>query len=119
MRGPYSERYDGMQLKIESKKLKSGKCQVKFFTKGMLEEDFYGYALVAGEKPLVEVVREIKTKLIRVGSINSYYQQNLFSIKRDRMPEEDFVIFKAWQKKWNDLICKISISYMVRFKGTD
>ena len=95
MRGPYSERYDGMQIKIESKKLKSGKCQVKFFTKGLLEEDFYGYALVEGEKPLTEVVREIKTKLSKVGSINSFYQQNLYSIKRNKMPEEDFVIFKA------------------------
>lgn len=95
MRGPYSERYDGMQIKIESKKLKSGKCQVKFFTKGLLAEDFYGYALVEGEKPLTEVVREIKTKLSKVGSINSFYQQNLYSIKRNKMPEEDFVIFKA------------------------
>ena len=95
MRGPYSERYDGLQIRIESKKLKSGKCQVKFFTKGLLAEDFYGYALVEGEKPLTEVVREIKTRLSEVGSINSFYQQNLFSIKRNRMPKEDFVIFKA------------------------
>lgn len=95
MRGPYSERYDGLQIKIESKKLKSGKCQVKFYTKGLLAEDFYGYALVEGEKPITEVVQEIKTKLVKAGSINSYYQQNLFSIKRNRLPEEDFVIFKA------------------------
>jgi len=95
MRGPYSERYDGLQIKIESKKLKSGKCQVKFYTKGLLAEDFYGYALVEGEKPITEVVQEIKTKLVKVGSINSFYQQNLFSIKRNRLPEEDFVIFKA------------------------
>jgi len=95
MWGSYSERYDGLQLKIESKKLKSGKCQVKFYTKGLLTEDFYGYALVEGGKPLMEVVREIKAKLAKVGSINRFYQQNLYSIKRDRTPEEDFVIFKA------------------------
>ena len=95
MRGPYSERYDGLQMKIESKKLKSGKCQVKFFTSGLLAEDFYGYALVEGDKPLMEVVREIKAKLNEVGNINNYYQQNLFSIKRNIAPIEDFVIFKA------------------------
>ena len=95
MRGPYSERYDGMEIKIESKRLKSGKCQVKFFTNGMLLEDFYGYALVEGDKPLIEVVREIKAKLTEVGSINNYYQQNLYSIKRNATPVEDFVIFKA------------------------
>ena len=95
MRGPYSERYDGMQLKIESKKLKSGKCQVKFYTKGLLAEEFYGYTLVEGEKPLKEVVREIKAKLSQVGSINNFYQQNLYSIKRNRIYQEDFVIFRA------------------------
>lgn len=95
MRGTYSERYDGVQLKLECKKLSSGKCQVKFYTKGMWSEDFYGYALVAAEKPLVEVVREIKRKLMRVGDVNNYFQQNLFSIKRNRSRERDFVIFKA------------------------
>ena len=95
MRGPYSERYDGMQLRIESKKLKSGKCQVKFYTKGMLNEDFYGYTLVEGEKPLQEVVREIKMKLSKVGSINHFYQQNLFSIRSNAMREKDFVIFRT------------------------
>ena len=95
MRGPYSERYDGMQLEIESKKLKSGKCQVKFYTKGLLAEDFYGYTLVEGEKPLKEVIREIKTKLSEVGSINNFYQQNLFSIRRNMMHDKDFVIFRA------------------------
>ena len=95
MQGPYSERYDGMQIKIERKKLKSGKCQVKFFTDGLLAEDFYGYALVEGDKPLMEVVRDIKARLTKVGSINNYYQQNLYSIKRNRIPEEDLVIFKA------------------------
>lgn len=95
MQGPYSERYDGMQIKIERKKLKSGKWQVKFFTDGLLAEDFYGYALVEGDKPLMEVVREIKARLTKVGSINNYYQQNLYSIKRNRIPGEDLVIFKA------------------------
>ena len=95
MRGTYSERYDGLQLKIESKMLKSGKCQVKFVTNGLLGEDFYGYALMDGDKPLMDIVREIKAKLTRVGSSTNYYQQNLFSINRSKVQPEDFVIFKA------------------------
>ena len=95
MQGTYSERYDGLQIKIESKKLKSGKCQVKFFTNGLLEEDFYGYALVEEDKTLMEVVREIKVKLNNAGNMSNYYQQNLYSMKRDRPRVEDFVIFKA------------------------
>lgn len=95
MRGHYSERYEGVQLRIERKKLKSGKCQVKFYATGLSEEDFYGYALVEGDKALVEVVREIKTKLSNVGNINNYYHQNLYSIKRVKSQVDDFVIFKA------------------------
>lgn len=95
MRGPYSERYDGLQIKVESKKLKSGKCQVKFFTNGLYVEDFYGYALVEGDKTLREVVDEIKAKLNAMGNPANYYQQNLYSIKRGRTRVEDFVIFKA------------------------
>jgi len=95
MRGTYSERYDGLQIKIESKMLKSGKRQVKFFTNGLLGEEYYGYALMEGDKSLMDVVREIKAKLTRVGSIPNYYQQHLFSINRNRTQPEDFVLFKA------------------------
>jgi hypothetical protein len=95
MRGTYSERYEGMQIKIESKKLKSGKCQIKFQTNGLLSEDFYGYALVEGEKTLREVIREIKMKLTKMRNLDNYYQRNLYSIQRDRILENDFVIFKA------------------------
>jgi len=95
MRGTYRERYEGLQIKIESKKLKSGKCQVKFQTNGLLAADFYGYALVEGEKTLREVIGEIKSKLNKVGDLDNYYQRNLYSIKRDRIHENDFVIFKS------------------------
>jgi hypothetical protein len=95
MRGTYSERYEGMQIKIERKKLKSGKCQIKFQTNGLLSEDFYGYALVEGEKTLREVIREIKMKLTKMRNVDSYYQRNLYSFQRDRILENDFVIFKA------------------------
>ena len=95
MRGPYSERYDGLQIKIESKRLKSGKCQVKFFTDGLMKDKFYGYTLVEGDKTLMEVVREIKGKLARIGDIDSYYQENLFSIKLNQQRIKDLVIFKA------------------------
>lgn len=94
MQGTYNERYDGLQIKIESKKLKSGKCQIKFFTTGLLKEDFYGYTLVEGDRTLMEVIRAIKIRLSDVGNINNYYQKNLYSMKRNRSRVEDFVLFK-------------------------
>lgn len=95
MKVPYCERYDGLQLKIECKKLKSGKCQVRFQTHGLLQEEFYGYTLVEGEKTLKDVVREIKARLVRIGKLDHYYQQNLFSINLGISRKDDFVIFKA------------------------
>lgn len=95
MQGTYSERYDGLQIEIECKRLKSGKRQVKFVTKGLLEEDYYGYVLIEEDKTLLDVVSQIKARLRRIGSVNSYYQQNLYSMKRDRPRVEDFVIFRA------------------------
>ena len=95
MRASYSDRYEGLQLKIESKKLKSGKCQVKFRTCGLLKDDFYGYALVEGDKTLTEIVHEIKSKLVRIGKIDDYYQQNLYSIERNLPMQQNFVIYKA------------------------
>ena len=95
MQVPYSERYDGMQIKIERKRLRSGKWQVKFQTDGLLQEDCYGYALVDDEKSIQDVVRYIKRRLMQSGSINRYYQQNLFSLKRNWEPEEGMVIFRS------------------------
>ena len=95
MPGTYSERYDGLQIKIVCKKLKSGKRQVKFVTNGLLEEDFYGYALVDEDKTLVETVAQIKARIARMGSVENYFHQNLFSMKRDQHRLENIVIFKA------------------------
>ena len=95
MRGTYSERYEGLQIKIESKKLRSGRCQVKFQTSGMFQDDYYGYTLVDGDKTLREVIAEIKAKLRKTGGLNNFYQRNLYSLQRNRTMENDFVIFKT------------------------
>jgi len=95
MRRTYREIYDGVQLKIESKMLKSGKCQVKFYTRGLSAHDYYGYLLVDAQMTLREVIMDIKARISRVGDIGSYYQRSLFSIRRSGIqPKEAFVIFK-------------------------
>jgi hypothetical protein len=95
MQRPYSERYDGIQLIIESKKLRSGKRQVKFYTKGLSADDYYGYMLVDAEKTLREVIVEIKDRISKMGDIGSFYQRHLFSIRqKENTRKEAFVIFK-------------------------
>ncbi len=93
-RGPYREGYDGIQVKITTKRLKSGKCQVKFAVGGMGEDDYYGYMLVEAESTLKEVVREIKGRISRIGDIGTWYQRHLFSIQQGRVSEDGFMIFK-------------------------
>ena len=95
MRGTYSDRYEGLQIKIERKELPSGKCQVKFEAIGLLREDCYGYLLVDGERSLKEVITEIKAKLRKTGGFHNYYQRRLYSLQKGVTPEQGFVIFKS------------------------
>ncbi len=95
MQGPYREIYDGIQLKIESKKLQSGRCQVKFYTYGMFKEGYYGYLLVDTDKALKEIVTEIKSKLQAIEDPGIYYQRNLFSIEKRNNRINDIMIFRS------------------------
>jgi hypothetical protein len=93
-RGPYKEGYEGIQVKIKSKRLKSGKCQVKFSVEGFVDEDYYGYILVEADRTLKEVVREIKIRIAEIGDLGIYHQRNLFSVRQVRRPADGFMVFK-------------------------
>jgi hypothetical protein len=95
MQGPYREIYDGIQLSIESKKLRSGKCQIKFQTYGLLKEGYYGYLLTEDGKSLKEIIMEIKSRLRVIGDPGAYYQRNLFSIAKRETGPDDIMIFKG------------------------
>lgn len=95
MQETYSENRGDYQLRIESKRLQSGKCQVKFYIANAPEQNMYGYALVESSRTLKEVVGQIKFLLNRVGRYENYYQSNLFSINRTNSKFKDnFVLFK-------------------------
>lgn len=94
MQGSYREIYDGIQLNIERKELRSGKCQVKFRTYGLLKDGYYGYLLVDANKTLQEIVTEIISKLKVIGDPGIYFQRNLFSIEKRERDVDDIVIFK-------------------------
>ena len=93
-RGPYREGYEGIQVKIKTKRLKSGKCQVKFAVEDFAEEDYYGYMLVEADSTLKEVVHEIKARISKIGDLGTYYQRHLFSIQQGRMSDDGFMIFR-------------------------
>ena len=81
------------KLKLSSKKLKSGKCQIKF---ELLQADlpsFYGYLLAEGNTPLREVVLTIyeKTKSFKVGD---FYHDHLFHLEKREFPHLPLFLFK-------------------------
>ena len=91
----FSENGEHYQLRIESKKLCSGKCQVKFYLANTAEQNMYGYTLVESGSTLKDVVIEIRQLLDKVGRYENYYQSNLFSISRTNSKFRDnFVLFK-------------------------
>ena len=55
-------------LKINSKKLKSGKCQVKFHAEVNLKRKLYGYMLAESGEKLNNVVEKIIARLDRIKS---------------------------------------------------
>ncbi|MGK7392444.1 MAG: hypothetical protein ACNS60_18970 [Candidatus Cyclobacteriaceae bacterium M2_1C_046] len=81
------------KLKISSKKLKSGKCQIKFEFVQADVPSFYGYILAEGKTPLREVITTIyeRTKSICVGD---YFHDHLYHIQERKSPQHHLFLFK-------------------------
>lgn len=91
----YSEHNGNLHLKIESKKLLSGKCQVKFYVNGVGLKSLYGYTLVEPDRTLKDVILELKDKLAGINGYENFCQGHLFSIRRSsRSFDGHFMIFK-------------------------
>lgn len=82
-------------LKLTSKKLKSGKCQVKFFATIRQEKDMYGYVLVDAEKTLKEVVTGIEDKLSTISQTRDFQHLHLYSIGKEGKNDLNFIIFDS------------------------
>lgn len=83
------------RLKLCSKKLDSGKFQVKFYaSKGEEGQDLYGYVLVDAKDTLKRVVSTIKSRLNLMEEANEYYHTHLYAVRKAAPPKLDFMIFK-------------------------
>ena len=83
------------QLKINSKKLKSGKCQVKFKATVDPKHNMYGYVLADSGEKLGAVVKKIVSKLDQVKNRDSFHHINLYRIGQSNQSESNFMIFDA------------------------
>lgn len=82
-------------LKLYSKKLASGKCQVKFYANTSSRKRLYGYTLVEAETTLKDVVKTITDKLKQKQSTGSYYHAHLFELGKKQEDWTNFMIFEV------------------------
>lgn len=81
------------KLKIRSRKLVSGRYQVKFSTEGF-RSDYYGYLLTEPKTSVREVVEKIQRHLGAVQTGDKYFQPNLFSLGKRHMSSGKVMIFR-------------------------
>ena len=83
------------QLKISSKKLKSGKSQVKFHASICEDRRMYGYLLAEQGESLSNVVEKIVSRLEKVGNRTGFHHINLFSIGGKQQSTSNLLMFDA------------------------
>lgn len=82
-------------LRISSKKLKSGKCQVKFHASMREEKKMYGYILADKGETLTNVVEKIVLRLDKVSTRDSLHHINLFSLGAQNPHSSNMIMFEA------------------------
>lgn len=88
----FNDRY---QLKLSSKKLRSGKCQVKFHATVRDRRDLHGYVLVESDQTLKNVVLNIKDRLHTIHQTQDFHQIHLYSIGKRNQGDMNFIFFDA------------------------
>lgn len=83
------------RLKLTSKKLRSGKCQVKFYASLERKKKLYGYVLADAGETVKDVVEKIITRLDQVKSRDSFHHINLYSIGKRNQSDTNFLVFDA------------------------
>ncbi|MFZ5970186.1 MAG: hypothetical protein ACOYXA_01220 [Bacteroidota bacterium] len=83
-----------VKLKLQSKKLDSGRVQVNFTTEGF-SNNYYGYLLAESSTSLREVVEKIQRHVGAMKSSDRYFQPNLFSLGKRQVNSDRILIFKC------------------------
>lgn len=86
---------DQYKIKITSKKLHSGRCQVKFYANISDRKQLYGYVLVGADDTLRKVVERIRSRLDKMNIRDSFHHINLYSIGKRDADDLNFIIFDA------------------------
>jgi hypothetical protein len=82
------------KIRIFSKRLSSGNCQVKFFLDSRWGKPYYGYMLVSPGKKVSDVITYIYQKLQDIEQGVGYSHQKKAWISHKRHVEPDFMLFE-------------------------
>jgi len=82
------------RLRLNIRRLHSGKCQIKFYATIRQKKEIYGYVLAEAEDTLKQVVMKIRDHLELLEKVDSYQHFNLFRIGRVSKRDDNILIFK-------------------------
>ena len=81
------------KIKIYSKKLPSGNCQVKFYLTTQNGNPYYGYILVEPGKTVRYIVETILKKLDGIDQPDEYYHKHLYNVGTRSIFDSTFMVF--------------------------
>lgn len=82
----------GYKLKLKSKRLKSGNCQIQFFISSGDMQTHYGYLLATADTTLKEVVGRIESK-VKNDARGRTNDNHLFNLKDRHRNNENILLF--------------------------
>ncbi|UII20959.1 hypothetical protein [Fulvivirga ligni] len=84
----------GYKLKLYSKKLKSGRCQIKFVVSAEDKARWHGYMLADLGSTLREVVTQIEEEVRYIEAKDVYYHTHLYNLASPvKRREKSIVVF--------------------------
>ena len=93
MTSGFEKKEGALRLKLSSKKLSSGKCQVEFYATLPRKKQLYGYVLADAHTTLKEVVENIERRLTGMQDEDSCHHWNLYRIGKQKPQDLNIYIF--------------------------
>lgn len=86
----------GYKLKLTSKRLKSGRCQIKFIiSTGEDHTHCYGYLLAESNSTLRQVVEKIEVRLKNMNNPELFYHGHLYNLQQRNHEKDQFLLYQA------------------------
>jgi hypothetical protein len=83
---------DQVKIKLQTKKLHSGRFQVSFNTEG--SEGFYGYLLAEPNTSVTDIIEKIGRHVNAMQTPERYFQRNLYSFSSRQSNSGRILIYK-------------------------